>query len=163
MARELARWDPLGGLEALRRNLFDDGFLRTMRGTFPTTDMYTEEDGTLMVETHLPTFDDKDITVDVDRGAVVIQAEKHQKEEDKKRNYVTRESSSSYYRSIQLPDGAEENGITATFENGILKVAVPMAKAAAAPRKIAIGVGGSPASSPARATKAKTSKPVRKK
>ena len=138
MARNLVRFDPFGGLDALRRDLFSDDFFRGFRGKLPTTDVYTEDDKALIVEAHLPNFDEKDITVNVDGGALVIQAERHEKEEDKKKQYVVRESSSSFYRNIALPEQADESKITAVFEKGVLKVTVPLAEAAL-PRQIPVG------------------------
>ena len=88
MARNLVRFDPFTGLDITRRDLFDDGFFRALREKLPTTDVYTEDDKALVVEAQLPNFDEKDITVNVDRGELVIQAERHEKEEDKKKVYV---------------------------------------------------------------------------
>lgn len=141
MARSIVRFDPFSGLETLRRDLFDDGFFRGLRGmNLPTTDIYTEDDKELVVEAHLPNFEEKDISVDVDGSQLVIQAERHEKEEDKKKKYVIRESSSSFYRSIALPEQAQQDAITAGFENGLLKVRVPLAQASN-PRKVAIASG----------------------
>jgi HSP20 family protein len=142
MTRGIVRFDPFSGLDALRRDLFDDGFLRGLRGaSLPTTDVYTENDDTMVVEAHLPNFEEKDITISVDGRQLIIQAERHEKEEDKGKKYVVRESSSSFYRSITLPDQAEDGAITAGFESGVLKVTVPLSQAAT-PRKIAIGDSG---------------------
>ena len=141
MARNLVRFDPFAGLDALRRDFFNDDVFRGLRGKLPTTDVYTEDDKALIVEAHLPNFDEKDITVNVDGGALVIQAERHEKEEDKKKQYVVRESSSSFYRSIALPEQAEESKISAAFVKGVLKVTVPLAEAAS-PRQITIGSAG---------------------
>lgn len=143
MAQNLVRFDPFAGLDSLRRELFDDGLFRGLRGKFPTTDVYTEDDQRLVVEAHLPNFDEKDITVSVDKGALVIQAERREHEEDKHKKYVIRESSSSFYRSIALPEQAEEREIKADFEDGVLKVTVPL-KELTAPKKIAIGSGQAP-------------------
>lgn len=140
MARNLVRFDPFAGFDLIRRDLFDDGFARGLRGKLPATDIYVEDDRQLVVEAHLPNFDEHDVTVDVDKGALVIQAERHEREEDKKKKYVTRESSSSFYRSIALPEQADEAGIAANFEGGVLKVTVPL-KAAATPTRIPIGAG----------------------
>ena len=138
MARNLVRFDPFPGLDALRRDLFDEGFFGAMRSKMPTTDVYTEDDKALIVEAHLPNFEEKDITVNVDRGALVVQAERHEKEEDKTKKYVVRESSSSFYRSIALPEQADEAKISAVFEKGVLKVTVPLTEATS-PRQISIG------------------------
>ncbi len=140
MARNLVRFDPFAGFDTLRRDLFDESLFRSLRGKLPTTDIYTEDDNTLIVEAHLPNFAEKDITVNVDKGALVIQAERHEQEEDKKKKYVVRESSSSFYRSIALPEQADDSKIKADFDKGILRVTVPL-KGLTAPTKIAIGSG----------------------
>ncbi|AWB86320.1 heat-shock protein Hsp20 [Mycetocola zhujimingii] len=139
MKNSLERFDPFAGLEALTRD-FEDGILRAYRGKLPTTDVYTRGDDTLVVEAHLPNFDEDNITVNVDRGALVIQAERHEKDEDKKKKYVLRESSSSFYRRIVLPEQAEEQDISAEFKKGVLTVNVPLSKGAS-PRQVPIGSG----------------------
>ena len=139
MALNLVRFDPFPGLETLRRDLFGDGLLGGVRVKMPTTDVYTEDDKQLVVEAHLPNFEEKDITVNIDRGALVIQAERHEKDVDKTKQYVVRESSSSLYRSIALPEQADEAKTTATFENGVLKVTVPLLAESASTRQIQIG------------------------
>lgn len=140
MADNLARFDPFAGLEALRREFLDSGLLGTLRGRVPTTDVYTEDDTGLVVEVHLPNFEEKDISVSVDKGALAIQAERHEREEDKSRKYVVRESSSSFFRSISLPDQADVQNIKADYTDGVLKVTVPLAEITA-PTKIQIGSG----------------------
>jgi HSP20 family protein len=99
--------------------------------------VYTNEDKELVVEAHMPNFEDKDIDVHVENGALVISAEKHEKEEDKKKNYVVRESSSSFYRSVRLPKHADPDNIEADMHEGVLTVKVPI-KELPQPKKIAI-------------------------
>lgn len=135
---DLTRWDPFAELSALQKQFFgDDFFTPTRRVNIPTTDVYTNENGELVVEAHLPNFSEKDVNVNVENGALVIQAESHEKEEDKKKQYVVRESSSSFYRRIQLPDRALQDKIEAHMDNGVLKVTVPF-KELPVPKKIAI-------------------------
>lgn len=137
MARNLVRFDPFAELNTIQRRFFEDGAFPLVRGTQrPTTDVYTEGDNTLVVEAHLPQFEEKDVTVDIDQGALVIQAERHEKTEDTKK-YVMRESSSSFYRRIALPEQADEDKIGARFTKGVLKVTVPF-KELPTPKKIAI-------------------------
>lgn len=142
MARNLVRFDPFAELNALQKRFFEDGVFAPLQGARrPTTDVYTEDDNRLTVETHLPQFDEEDITVDVDQGALVIQAERRDKtEDDKKKKYVVRESSTSYYRRIALPDQADESKIDARFAKGVLTVTVPF-KELPTPKKIAISSG----------------------
>jgi HSP20 family protein len=135
----LVPFDPFAEMRALQRQFFGDDILGSQRSAFslPTTDVYTEEDNRLVVEAHIPHFDEKDISVTADKGILEIQAEKHEKEEDKKKKYVVRESSSSFYRRIKLPEQADEDKIEAHIENGVLRVVVPF-KELPAPKKIVI-------------------------
>ena len=138
----LVRFDPFAELTALQRQFFGDDFFTPTRGLrIPTTDVYTEGDKQLTVEAHLPNFEQKDIDIHVDEGSLVISAEKHEKEQDKDKKYVVRESSSSFYRRITLPERANTDSITADFENGILKLVVPF-RELPAPKKIAISAKG---------------------
>ena len=135
---KLVRFDTFRELDALQRQLLGEDFMTPIRSvTFPTTDVYTKDDKELVIESHLPQFENEDIDIHVEDGALVVQAEKHEKEEDKKRKYVVRESSSSFYRRIQLPERADADNIEAHLEDGVLKISVPLV-ALPAPKKIAI-------------------------
>lgn len=141
MAGSLTRFDPFAELSALQKQLFSEGLFGTGRRQMPITDIFTQDDSSLTVEAHLPGFAEDAVDIDVDQGALVIRAEKHEKEEDKGKKYVVRESSSSYYRRIQLPEQADENAVTATFDSGVLRVTVPF-KEVPTPRKVPINRGG---------------------
>jgi HSP20 family protein len=135
---KLVRFDPFRELDTLQRQLFSEDWTTQLKSlSFPTTDIYTNDDSELIVEAHLPKFSDEDININVDDGALIIQAEKHEKEEDKKRKYVVRESSSSFYRRIQLPERANSDKIAAKLDDGILKVTIPLV-ALPEPKKISI-------------------------
>jgi HSP20 family protein len=132
------RFDPIAGLEALQRQFFEDGPLAQFRtGRMPTTDVYTEDDKRMVIESHLPGFAESDIEVDLDGDAIVLQAQKHEKAEDTSRRYVVRESSSSFYRRIALPQQADQGAVSATFKNGTLKVVVPFTESPA-PKRVPI-------------------------
>lgn len=138
----LVRWDPFAELDALQSQLDNwPGVVASQHISqlAPVTDIFTEDDKQLTVEVHLPNFTEKEVEVDVHERAMTIKAEHHETEEDKKkRHYLVRESSQSFYRSISLPKQADENNIQAHFNNGVLKVTVPF-KELPKPKKIAIG------------------------
>ena len=135
----LTRWDPFAEMRALQKQFFGDDWGLSSASTLalPTTDVYTNEDKELVVEAHMPNFSEKDIDVHVENGYLVVRAEKHETDEDKKKKYVIRESSSSFYRSIRLPKHANQDAIDAHMEDGVLKVVVPF-KELPQPKKIAI-------------------------
>lgn len=133
----IARWDPFSELTALQKQFFGDDWMSPLKGVnIPTTDVYTK-DNSLIVEAHLPNFDQNDINIQVEDGALIVSAERHEKEEDKKKHYVVRESSSSFYRRIALPKRADAEKIEAHLDEGVLKVKVPLTPLPE-PKKIAI-------------------------
>lgn len=140
MTNHLTRLDPFAGLGSLRRDLLDDGFSRGLRVSLPTTDVYTRNDKELVVEAHLPHCRDEDITVSVDNQTLVVQGERREREEDKRKKYVLRESSTSFYRSVDLPEQVKDQEIRATFDDGVLKVIVPL-KELSSPKAIPITNG----------------------
>ena len=133
----LVKWDPFAELTALQKQFFGDDWTSQLKGVnIPTTDVFTK-DNNLVVEAHLPNFEQKDVNIEVENGALVISAERHEKEEDKGKQYVVRESSSSFYRRIALPKRADADKIEAHLDDGVLKVSIPLAPLPE-PKKIAI-------------------------
>lgn len=133
----IVRWDPLAELTSLQKHFFGDDLVSPFKGvSIPTTDVYMNGND-LVVEAHLPNFEQADVTVNVDDGALVISAERHEKEEDKKKKYIVRESSSSFYRRIHLPERADADKISASLDDGVLKVTVPVTPLPE-PKKVAI-------------------------
>jgi HSP20 family protein len=140
----MSKYDPFAQMRALQRQLFDDDFdswFTPMKGLqLATTDVYTKDDKELIVEAHLPNFDDKDVEVSVDNGVLEIRAEKHEKEEDKDKKYVMRESSSTFYRRLRLPERAQADKVEAHMDNGVLHVTVPLQELPE-PKRIQIKAG----------------------
>lgn len=142
----IVRWNPFAELQTLHdqiNSMFDDAFggqNTTLRQMVPTTDVY--QDGkNLVVEAHLPNFNEEEININVQDGALEITAERRQKQEDKgDRKYLLQESASSFYRRVALPKGVYEDKIKADFDKGVLKVTVPL-KELPGPKRIEIGSG----------------------
>jgi len=122
----LVRWDPFAELSALQKQFFGDDFMSPLKGVnIPTTDVYTK-DNEMTIEAHLPNFNQEDVNIQVENGAIVVSAERHEKNEDKAKKYVVRESSSSFYRRIQLPERANTEKIDAQLNEGVLTIKVPL-------------------------------------
>lgn len=133
----LSRWDPFAQLDSLQKQFFGDDFMAPLKGVnIPTTDVYTKDDS-LVVEAHLPNFDEKDVEIQVDNGALIISADRHEKHEDKDKKYVVRESSSNFYRQIALPERADIDKVDAHLSDGILTVKVPLTPLPS-PKKVSI-------------------------
>jgi HSP20 family protein len=139
----IVRWDPFSELNSLHdqmNSLFNHAFGSSDQQLLPVTDVYSENDKEMVVEVHLPNFDEKEVNVDVQDGALVISAEHQEKEESKNRKYLVRESVSSFYRRVALPKQADQDGIKARFSGGVLKVTVPF-RELPKPKKVSITSG----------------------
>jgi HSP20 family protein len=134
----LIKFDPFAEIQALQKQLLSDDWFSPMKSLqMPTTDIYTSDDKQLTVEAHLPNFDEKDVDIQVDKGSLIIRAERHEQETDKDKKYIVRESSSSFYRRIRLPEVADEDSIKAHMKDGVLKVTVQF-KELPEPKRISI-------------------------
>lgn len=84
---------------------------------------YTE-DGKYMIRAELPDLDpEKDIEVTVQPRMLTIHAEHH---EETKQDRHSEFRYGSLTRTVTLPESAEPEKITASYDKGILKVIVPV-------------------------------------
>lgn len=108
----------------------DDFFGSAMSGRstqLPAVNI-SENDKYYHVEVVAPGFKKEDFKVKVDDDILTISAETKTEntEEGQNKEYSRREySSSSFTRSFQLPDNVKDDSITATYQDGILKLEMP--------------------------------------
>ncbi len=79
------------------------------------------------VELAVPGLNKEDFAIEVHNNTLTISSEKKEEHEEKddKGNYTRREFNySSFKRSFSLPKSAEEKGVQASYDNGILKVSI---------------------------------------
>ena len=80
------------------------------------------EDGHYVLRAELPGIDpDKDVDITVRDGRLTIKAERTERKETKGKSEF---SHGSFTRSVNLPAGADEEDIQATYDKGILIVSV---------------------------------------
>jgi HSP20 family protein len=73
-----------------------------------------------------PGMKKEDFNIDVEGNVLTISAETKQEKEEKDERYTRKEFNySSFSRSFTLPDGVNKEKIDATYENGLLTVALP--------------------------------------
>ncbi|KAA9135946.1 Hsp20/alpha crystallin family protein [Microbacterium caowuchunii] len=117
-------------LHAVPRELETDGADPDSTTRSPTTDIYVEPDGALIIETHLPQFAEPDVTVTVGGGGLVIEAELPDADAAT-REYVLRESAAGFEHAITLPEGFDVGRMSDSFVCGVLRVRVPLTDASA--------------------------------
>jgi HSP20 family protein len=87
----------------------------------------TQRDGKYNVHAELPGLEPKDVKVDVENDALVIQGERRfEQEETREGVQRTERQYGAFYRSIPLPEGAKVDQAKARFHNGVLEVAIPV-------------------------------------
>jgi HSP20 family molecular chaperone IbpA len=105
------------------------------RGSNPMRleDHITDTEYTLRAE--LPGLDpEKDVEINIENGVLTVRAER--REESKVRNR-TEFRYGTFQRSVRLPGNADEAGVRARYDQGILEITVPL-KARPAGRRIPI-------------------------
>ncbi len=111
--------------ESIMDKFFED-FTPTNLGR--NLDIY-KKDNAYVVEVDLPGFKKEDITVDYHDDILTINASATEEEnQDNEKDYVYRSrKSSSVTRRIRFEE-IDHEGITGSFENGVLKLELPLAK-----------------------------------
>ena len=97
----------------------------TPRGIFPRADVVETEDG-FDIEAELPGLAAKDVKIEVADGVITISGEKKSEKQEKTKGYHQQERSyGSFCRSFRLPASVDEKQVSASFENGVLRVSLP--------------------------------------
>jgi HSP20 family protein len=109
-------------------NFYERNFLPMIEEyTTRNVRMY-EEGNELHVEVPLPGLNSNEIEVNLNKGTLWIKGESKQEEKDKNKKFY-RSSKRSYSYSLTLPRQIDEKGEPhATYEDGILKVSMRLAK-----------------------------------
>ena len=88
-----------------------------------------EKDGQLVVRAEMPGIDpQKDVEITMTNHTLCIKAERHQESNlEDNDTYRSEFRYGSFVRSVELPAGATEHDVQATYDKGILEVHVPIA------------------------------------
>jgi HSP20 family protein len=101
-----------------------------------------QEDGDIIVRAELPGVKPGDVDVTLHNGVLTIAGERKAEERREGSGYLVRERRyGSFRRTMTLPQGVDESGISARFEEGVLEVRVSGAAAVQEPRRIQIEGG----------------------
>jgi HSP20 family protein len=94
--------------------------------TLPSVNIKEDVNG-FEVEMAAPGFEKKDFKIDLNNNLLTISSEKKIENETKEGQQFTRREYSyqSFSRSFTLPNTVDSEKISAKYENGILKVAIP--------------------------------------
>jgi len=82
----------------------------------------------LVVEAQVPGMKPEDIDVSIEQGMLTIQGKTQAEQEHAERTYLSHEYQlGSFSRSVRLPETVDSDGVTATYEHGVLRLTLPKA------------------------------------
>ena len=150
----IVRWEPLRELSSLQtevNRLFDTVFDAPRAGTgnghrrwIPAMDLVETEDH-FVLKADLPGLAEGDVSLEVEDNVLTVSGERKAEHEDKREGYVRVERAyGAFRRSLTLPEGIDPEGVTASFDKGVLEVRIPKPEERK-PRRVAIQVGDRPA------------------
>ena len=129
-------------------SLFDDFFdsmfssMDNWSTRVPAVDV-EENDKEYTVKAELPGFDENDVNLTVENHVLTLSGKVDEKNEEKDKNnrkYLVRERRvETFERSFSLPEGVDEENISAQFKNGLLTVTLPKTAEKAA-RKLEVKI-----------------------
>ena len=136
------RFDPFRELDRMTEQLLGTptGTPRTPR--FMPMDLYRSGDH-YVLHADLPGVDPGSVDVSVDNGTLTIRAQRSGRTEDGVEWLAGERFTGTYMRQIALGDGIDADRISATYENGVLTLSLPLAEKAK-PRRIDVAVTGDP-------------------
>lgn len=139
------RWDPFRELSAFHRDI--DSLFRRSFGPWrgeedvvfsPTVNAYVRGNE-YCVEAEIPGVDKKDLDVSVEGDVLTLRGERKLSRETREEDYFLRESQyGSFLRRLTLPEGVDTEKVNASYENGILKISMPIEQKAITGRHIEI-------------------------
>ncbi len=94
----------------------------------PRVDVLQRE-GQWIIRADLPGVTKGDVKVELTEDTLTIEGERKEEKEERRRGYHYSERSyGRFYRTLPLPEGVDSTKATATFDNGVLEVAIPAPK-----------------------------------
>ncbi|KAF9531173.1 small heat shock protein [Crepidotus variabilis] len=115
----------------------NSGVVRSLR---PRLDLQENQENNLVTAIfEFPGVSKEDIQIDVQHGKLTVSTETKQVTEGEEKGYVVRERRfGKFSRTLQLPEGVNEEEIKASMENGLLTITFPRSAPELAPKRVAI-------------------------
>jgi HSP20 family protein len=136
MMRMLMRFDPFREADRLAEATWGAPRART---AFLAMDAYRRGDE-VVAEFDLPGVDPSTTEVTVEKNVLSVKAERRHTREESDEIVVTERPQGAFSRQLFLGDGLDSDRVTARFEDGVLRVTVPVKERAKA-RKVEVTTG----------------------
>jgi HSP20 family protein len=127
----LVRWEPFRELASLQGDMnrwlstFFDGQTGESRMWAPALDVW-ETENDIVYAFDLPGIPEEKISIEVKDDTLTVSAEREKTEETSQDRYYRFERRyGSFSRAVGLPQGVDEEQISASYRDGVLEVRVP--------------------------------------
>ena len=132
----MLRFDPFSDLDAVTRGLLSSQAGSDRIPRFMPMDLYKVDDHYVLTA-DLPGVDPGSVDVSVDNGTLTLTAHRSARSADSVQWLTGERFFGTYRRQLSLGEGIDTTRITATYENGVLTVTIPLAERAK-PRRIEV-------------------------
>ena len=122
----MLRFDPFSDLETLTRGLLASQAGSNRSPRFMPMDLCKIDDHYVLTA-DLPGVDPGSVDVTTDNGTLTLTAHRSARSEDAAQWLANERFFGTYRRQISLGDGVDASRISATYENGVLTVTIPVA------------------------------------
>ncbi len=121
-------WTEMDRLFDQFRTNFDDIFWKPTTMMKERTPLMDVEDlgDKYKMNVEMPGIPKEDINIEVTPNTIEISAEHEEAGKDKGKNFLRRErSTTSFYRSLELPEELKTDNVDAEIEDGVLRISLP--------------------------------------
>jgi HSP20 family protein len=147
----IVRWEPLRELSSLQNEmnrLFNTAFDAPAGGNggglrrwMPSMDLLETADH-FVLRADLPGLAEEDVKIELEDSTLTLSGERKAEHEEREEGYYRVERAfGAFSRSLTLPKGVDPEGVTASFDRGVLEVRIPKPEERK-PKRINIAVGG---------------------
>ncbi len=131
---ERGLWSPFREMSRLQRRMdrmFEELSLPEEEGGFAPACDVEETDTHFLVSFDLPGMRKEDVQIELQENQLIVSGERKQEKKEEAHGRLSRERYyGSFRRSFALPSGVAADKVEASYENGVLHIALPKTKAA---------------------------------
>ncbi|MDZ7918301.1 MAG: Hsp20/alpha crystallin family protein [Rhodococcus sp. (in: high G+C Gram-positive bacteria)] len=135
----MLRFDPFRDVDSLTSAMLGASSGSDRAPRFMPMDLYKVDDH-YVLSADLPGVDPGSIDVDVDRGTLTLTAHRSAPESAGVQWITSERFAGTFRRQVSLGDGVDTERISASYDNGVLSITIPLAERAK-PRKVDIAHG----------------------
>ena len=128
---EISNWKGLAPQSTYRRSIdhfFNDRYRRLvgMENEFTPAINVSEQEPYYVIEAATPGLKKEDLSIIVNNGMLTISGDRRSEEQKEKNGYILMEFNySAINRSFTLPADVDDEQISATYEDGVLRIQLP--------------------------------------